>query len=96
MKMGKRNGKRKRKGNSCLLGRGVILAHPGASARAGAAGGPRRSGAARADAVGTGPHVSERRGGGVNGTERRRRGGGEPVGLTAGDARDGSPSWVQF
>jgi hypothetical protein len=40
MKMGKRNGKRKRKGNSCSLGRGVILAHPGASARARAAGGP--------------------------------------------------------
>jgi hypothetical protein len=45
------------------------LAQP--SARAGAAGGPagpRRSGAARADVVGAGPCVSERRG--VNGVER--------------------------
>jgi hypothetical protein len=34
MKMGKRNRKRKREGNSCLLGRGEILAHLGARARA--------------------------------------------------------------
>jgi hypothetical protein len=74
MKMGKRNGKRKRKGFSCLLGRGEILAHPGASARGrgrrpsqpiseGDGGGRRR---------GVGPHVSEGRG--FNGAEQRRRG----------------------
>jgi hypothetical protein len=66
MKMGKRNGKRKRKGNSCSLGPGAMfLAQPSASARAGVAygpAGPRRSGAARADAMGVGPHVNERRG----------------------------------
>jgi hypothetical protein len=81
MKMGKR------KGNSCLLGRGEILAHPGARAREhgrrpiseGDGGGRRR---------GAGPHVSEGRG--FNGVEWRRRGG-EPVGSTVGDARDGSP-----
>jgi hypothetical protein len=36
--------------------------------------GPRRSGAARADAMGVGPRVSERRG--VNGAERATEGGG--------------------
>jgi hypothetical protein len=46
-----------------------------ASARAGArAGGPRRSGAARADAVGAGPCVSEKRG--RNDVERATEGGG--------------------
>jgi hypothetical protein len=60
---------------------GGVSAQPSASARAGAAGGPagpRRSGTARADAVGAGPRVSERRGltagsgagGGVNGSAR--------------------------
>jgi hypothetical protein len=44
---------------------------------------------------GAGPHVSEGRG--FNGAERRRRGGGgEPVGSTAGNARDGSLPWVRF
>jgi hypothetical protein len=47
-------------------------------ARAGGPAGPRRSKAARADAVGAGPHVSEGRGG--NGVERATEGG-ELVGL---------------
>jgi hypothetical protein len=66
----RQNGKRKRKGISCSLGRGV-LAQSSASVAGGLAG-PRRSGAARADAVGAGPRISERRG--VNGVERQRRG----------------------
>jgi hypothetical protein len=45
-----------------------------ARARAGGPAGPRRSGAARADAVGAGPCVSERRG--VTAWSGRRRGGG--------------------
>jgi hypothetical protein len=52
MKIGKRNGKRKKKRNSQLAGLGGIFGPAG----------PRRSGAARADAVGAGPRVSERRG----------------------------------
>jgi hypothetical protein len=75
---------------------GAFSAQPSANARAGAAGGPagpRRSGAAWADAVGVGPRVSERRG--VNGAERATEGG-EPVGSTAGDARGGSPSGSRF
>jgi hypothetical protein len=71
MKMGKRNGKRKRKGNSCLLGwEGVILAHPGASAAGGPLGPSAGNGAvARA-------HTSAR--GGVNGTERATEGESRP------------------
>jgi hypothetical protein len=42
--------------------------------RKGIPGGPRRSRATRADAVGVGPHISERRGG--NGVERATGGGG--------------------
>jgi hypothetical protein len=65
MKMGKRNGKRKRKGNSCLLGRGEILAHPGASERARVAGGP--AGPSARKTVGDGAmaraHTSAREGG---------------------------------
>jgi hypothetical protein len=65
MKMGKRNGKRKREGNYCLLGRGEILAHPGASARAGAAGGP--AGPSSRETAGDGAvawaHTSAREGG---------------------------------
>jgi hypothetical protein len=77
MKIGKRNGKRKKKGNSQLARSGGILAKR-ARARAGGPAGPRRSGAARANVVGAGPHVSERRG--VTAWSGRRRGG-EPVGL---------------
>jgi hypothetical protein len=54
---------------------------------------PRRSGTARADAVGAGPRVSERSG--VNGAERATEGG-EPVGSTASDAHGGSPPGSQF
>jgi hypothetical protein len=72
MKMGKRNGKRKRNGNSCSLGRGVILAHPGA------AGGP--LGPTAGETAGNGAvaraHTSAR--GGVNGAERATEGGGRP------------------
>jgi hypothetical protein len=80
MKIGKRNGKRKNKGDSQLAGPGGISAQR-ARARAGGLAGPRRSGAAQADAVGVGPRVSERRG--VTAWSGRRRGG-EPVGLEAG------------
>jgi hypothetical protein len=65
-------GKEKRKGISCSLGRGVFSAQPSNSTRAGATGGPRRSGAARADVVGVGPRASERRG--VNGAKRATEG----------------------
>jgi hypothetical protein len=86
-------GKEKRKGNSCLLGREGDFGPPGREhgrrpswpISTGDGGGRRR---------GAGAHVSEGRG--FNGAERRRRGGGELVGSTAGDARDGSPSWVRF
>jgi hypothetical protein len=64
MKMGKRNGKRKRKGFSCLLGRGGgISAHRGERARAtGGPAGPtaRETGGGRRR--GAGPHVCEGRG----------------------------------
>jgi hypothetical protein len=64
-------GKRKRKGNSCLLGRGEILAHPGASA----AGGPH--GPSARETVGDGvvvrAHTSAREG---RLTERSSNGGG--------------------
>jgi hypothetical protein len=40
-------------------------------------------------------HVSAR-GGGLTARSGRRRGGGEPVGSTAGDARGGSPSGSRF
>ena len=75
MKMGKRNGKRKKKRNSQLAGpRGDFgPASTGACSRAGDSAGPRRSSAARADAVGAGPRVSERSG--VNGVERATEGG---------------------
>jgi hypothetical protein len=63
MKIGKRKGKRKKKRNSQLTGPGEILAQRvRARARAGVPASPRRSGAARADAVGAGPCVSKRRG----------------------------------
>jgi hypothetical protein len=78
MKMGKRNGKRKRKGNSCSLGRGVILAHPNASVR-GRGRRPTRPISGGDDGEqrrGAGPHVSERRG--VNSVERAMKGGGRP------------------
>jgi hypothetical protein len=73
----------------------VFSAQPSASAAGGPAS-PQWSGAARADAVGAGPRVSERRG--VNGAERATEGGGrgEPVGSTAGDARGGSPPGSRF
>jgi hypothetical protein len=89
---GKKKWEKKKKRDFLLAGPGGS-AQPSASARVGAVGGPagpRRSGAARADAVGEGPRVSERRG--VNGAERATEGGGgEPVGSTAGDVRGGSP-----
>jgi hypothetical protein len=66
MKIGKRNGKGKKKGDSQLAGPGGFRPSERGGARAGArAGGPAgpwRSGAAWADAVGVGPCVSERRG----------------------------------
>jgi hypothetical protein len=63
--------KRKRKGNSCLLGRGEILAHPGASAHASVAGGPHGPSARETvgDSVVVQAHTSAREWG-VNGAER--------------------------
>jgi hypothetical protein len=69
-------GKEKEKEFPARWAGGAFSAQPSANARAGAAGspaGPRRTGAARADAVGAGPRVSERRG--VNGVERATEGG---------------------
>jgi hypothetical protein len=67
-------GKEKEKGFPARWagGGGVFSAQPSAGAAGGPAG-PQRSGAERADAVGAGPRVSERRG--VNGTERATEGG---------------------
>jgi hypothetical protein len=63
MKIGKRNGKRKNKRNSLLTRprRGDFgPASAGARARVGGPAGPRRSGTARAGAVGAGLRASER------------------------------------
>jgi hypothetical protein len=87
----------KRKREFLLAGPGGDFDPPGRErARASAAGGPVVPSAR--ETTGNGvvawAHMSAREGG-FNGAERRRRGG-EPVGSTAGDARDGSPSWVRF
>jgi hypothetical protein len=63
LKMGKRNGKRKRKGFSCLLGRGVFSAQP---AHEGAV--------RRGQTLWARAHASVR-GGGVNGAEWATEGG---------------------
>jgi hypothetical protein len=66
-----------------------------ARARAGGPAGPRRSGAARADAVGAGPCVSERRG--VTAWSGRRRGGGaNRSSSTVGEVHGGSPPGARF
>jgi hypothetical protein len=57
--MGKR--KKEREFSASWAG-GILAQRARARARAGGPAGPRRSGAARADAVGVGPRVSERRG----------------------------------
>jgi hypothetical protein len=75
MKIGKRNGKRKKEREFSASWAGGISAQ---RARAGDPADPRRSGAARADVVGVGPRISERRGG--NAVERATEGG-ESVGL---------------
>jgi hypothetical protein len=72
---GKQKWEKKKKRDFLLAGPGgggVFSAQPSAGAAGGPAG-PQRSGAERADAVGAGPRVSERRG--VNGTERATEGG---------------------
>jgi hypothetical protein len=72
MKMGKRNGKRKRKREFQLAGPGGISAHPGASARALAAQlwstGGETTRVRGSDGVTAGPHVSESGGGGDGAT----------------------------
>jgi hypothetical protein len=93
MKMGKRNGKRKRKGNSCSLGRGVISAHPGASA----AGGP--LGPSAGETVGNGAVARAQTsagGGGVNGAARATEGGESTGARPPVKSRGGSPPWVRF
>jgi hypothetical protein len=65
MKTGKRNGKRKRKRNFQLAGRGGISAHPGASARAGALAAQLaqlRGSDGGEQCHGAGPHAREREG----------------------------------
>jgi hypothetical protein len=91
MKMGKRNGKRKGKGFSCLLGRGVILAHPGAT------GGPLgpSAGETAGDGAVARAHTSAR-GGGVNGAERATEGGKSIGAWPPVKSRGGSPPWVRF
>jgi hypothetical protein len=97
VKNGKRNEKIKRKRISCLAGPGGILAHPGASARAGAAGGPVGPAARgrRGTALWRGAHMPAR-GRGLNGVGgnggRRRSTGVRP----AVEIRGGSPPWVRF
>jgi hypothetical protein len=93
MKMGKRNRKRKRKGFSCLLGRGEILAHPGASACAGARQEAQPAHQRGRRRRGAGPHVSEGRGL----TARSSDGGGRSTGARPPvKSRGGSPPWVRF
>jgi hypothetical protein len=71
------------------------LAHPGASARRGVAGGP--AGPSAREMAGDGAvaraHTSAR---GVNGAEQRRRGGRSTGARPPVKSRDGSPSWVRF
>jgi hypothetical protein len=69
MKMGKRNGKRKRKGNSCSLGRGGCFRPSRAWARQAA----HEEAARRGQTSWAWAHASAR-GGGVNGAEWQRRG----------------------
>jgi hypothetical protein len=70
MKIGKRNGKRKKEREFSASWAGGISVQ---RARAGDPADPRRSGAARADVVGVGPRISERRGV-TPWSGRRRRG----------------------
>jgi hypothetical protein len=76
---GKKKWEKKKKRVFLLAGPGEILAHPGASARAGAAGGP--AGPSARETAGDGvvarAHTSAREGG-FNGVEQRQRGGGRP------------------
>jgi hypothetical protein len=81
--MGKRNGKRKRKGFYCLLGQGGDFGPSEAAHSA------HRRGDGGGRCRGAGPHVSERRG--VNGVERATEGGGKPTG-----ARPPVKPWVRF
>jgi hypothetical protein len=73
------------------------LAHPGASARGGAAGGP--LGPSAGETVGNGTvaraHTSVR-GGGVNGAERATEGGKSTGARPPVKSRGGSPPWVRF
>jgi hypothetical protein len=64
-----------------------------ARARAGSPAGPRRSGVARADAVGAGPRISVRRGG--NDVERATEGG-DRSGSTIGEVRGSSLMGARF
>jgi hypothetical protein len=95
--MGKEMRKEKGKGFPALLGRGGILAHLGASARAGAAGGPVGPTARgrRGTALWCGAHMPARgrglNGAGDNGGRGRSTGVRPPV-----ESRGGSPSWVRF
>jgi hypothetical protein len=95
MKMGKRNGKRKRKRNFQLAGPGGISAHQ-ARARARAClrpSWPSCAGRRRGTAPWRGP-ARQREGGadGVNDTEE----GGLDRGPAGGESRGGSPPWVRF
>jgi hypothetical protein len=97
MKMGKRNGKRKRKGFSCLLGRGGDFGPPGrerARGRGRRLTRPISGGDGGEWHRGAGPHVSEGRG--VNGAEQATEGE-KPIGARPPvKSRDGSPPWVRF
>jgi hypothetical protein len=93
---GKRNEKKKKKRVFLLDGPGGILAHSGASARAGAAGGP--AGPIARETTGDGAvaqaHTSAREGGL---TARDNDGGGRSTGARPPvKSRDGSPPWVRF
>jgi hypothetical protein len=96
MKMGKRNGKRKKKRNSQLAGPGGDFG-PAERRRVLARGRwpsrPTRSGDGTADAVGAGPCARERKGETTSGGRRAVRGGGEPI---AGDPDGGSSPVVRF
>jgi hypothetical protein len=93
MKIGKRNGKRKKKRNSQLAGPGGFSAQRARAGGPAGPAGPRRSGVAQADTVGAGPHISERRG--RDGVERATRGA-KRSGSTAGVVHGGSLPGAQF
>jgi hypothetical protein len=72
------------------------LAHPNASARGGAAGGPLDPSARETAGNGVARAHTSARGGGVNGVERATEGGKSTGARPPVKSRGGSPPWVRF